>query len=71
MHSIAAHYLLNHGTPEQQQRLLPRMARGELIGAIAFTEPGAGSDLKGIRTRAERDGEHYVVNGSKIFISNG
>jgi acyl-CoA dehydrogenase len=71
VHSIAAHYLLNHGTPEQQRRLLPCLARGELIGAIAFTEPGAGSDLKGIRTRAERDGEHYVVNGSKIFISNG
>jgi acyl-CoA dehydrogenase len=71
VHSIAAHYLLNHGTAGQRSRLLPRMARGELIGAIAFTEPGAGSDLKGIRTRAERDGDAYVVNGSKIFISNG
>jgi acyl-CoA dehydrogenase len=47
------------------------MARGELIGAIAMTEPGAGSDLQGIRTRAVRDGDHYVVNGSKIFITNG
>ena len=71
VHSIAAHYLLNHGTTEQKQRLLPRLASGELIGAIGITEPGAGSDMKGIRTRAVRDGDHYVVNGSKIFISNG
>ena len=71
VHSIAAHYLLNHGTVEQRQRFLPRMARGELIGAIAISEPGAGSDMKGIRTRAELDGDHYLVNGSKIFISNG
>jgi len=71
VHSIAAHYVLNYGTEEQKRRWLPRMARGELIGAIAMTEPGAGSDLKGIRTRAVRDGEHYVVNGSKIFITNG
>ncbi len=71
VHSIAAHYLLNHGTEEQKQRLLPGMARGELIGAIGITEPGAGSDMKGIRTRAVRDGDHYVVDGSKIFISNG
>ena len=71
VHSIAAHYVLNYGTPEQKSRWLPRMARGELIGAIAMTEPGAGSDLKGIRTRAVRDGDHYVVNGSKIFITNG
>ncbi len=60
VHSIAAHYVLNYGTEEQKQRWLPRMARGELIGAIAMTEPGAGSDLKGIRTRAVRDGDHYV-----------
>ena len=71
VHSIAAHYVLNYGTEEQKSRWLPRMARGELIGAIAMTEPGAGSDLKGIRTRAVRDGDHYVVNGSKIFITNG
>ena len=71
VHSIAAHYLLNHGTEEQKRRLLPGMARGELIGAIGITEPGAGSDMKGIRTRAVRDGDHYLVNGSKIFISNG
>jgi acyl-CoA dehydrogenase len=71
VHSICAHYVLNHGNEEQKQRWLPRMARGELVGAIAMTEPGAGSDLKGIRTRAELDGDHYVVNGSKIFITNG
>jgi acyl-CoA dehydrogenase len=71
VHSIAAHYVLNYGTQEQKLRWLPRMANGELIGAIAMTEPGAGSDLKGIRTRAVRDGDHYVVNGSKIFITNG
>ena len=71
VHSICAHYLLNHGTEAQKQRWLPRMASGELIGAIAMTEPGAGSDLQGIRTRAVRDGDSYVINGSKIFISNG
>jgi acyl-CoA dehydrogenase len=71
VHSIAAHYVLNYGTEEQKSRWLPRMASGELIGAIAMTEPGAGSDLKGIRTRAVREGDHYVVNGSKIFITNG
>ena len=71
VHSISAHYLFNHGTEEQKQRFLPRMASGELIGAIGITEPGAGSDMKGIRTRAVRDGDHYVVTGSKIFISNG
>ncbi len=71
VHSIAAHYVLNYGSEEQKQRWLPRMASGELVGAIAMTEPGAGSDLKGIRTKAVRDGDHYVVNGSKIFITNG
>jgi acyl-CoA dehydrogenase len=71
VHSIAAHYVLNYGNEEQKQRWLPRMARGDLIGAIAMTEPGAGSDLKGIRTRAVREGDHYVVSGSKIFITNG
>ena len=71
VHSIVAHYVLNHGTEEQKQRYLPRMARGEIVGAIAMTEPGAGSDLQGVRTRAERQGEHYVINGSKTFITNG
>ncbi|WP_304304064.1 acyl-CoA dehydrogenase family protein [Pseudacidovorax intermedius] len=71
VHSIVAHYFLNHGTESQKRQYLPRMARGELIGAIAMTEPGAGSDLQGIRTRAERQGDHYVLNGSKTFITNG
>ena len=71
VHSICAHYLVNHGTAEQKQRFVPRMARGELIGAIGMTEPGAGSDLQGLKTRAMRDGDDYLINGSKIFITNG
>jgi acyl-CoA dehydrogenase len=71
VHSICAHYLMNHGTEEQKKRFLPRMASGELIGAIGMTEPGAGSDLQGIKTRAVSDGDDYVINGSKIFITNG
>jgi acyl-CoA dehydrogenase len=71
VHSICAHYFVNHGTEEQKRRFLPRMASGELIGAIGMTEPAAGSDLQGVRTRAVRDGDSYVVNGSKIFITNG
>ncbi|WP_315533560.1 acyl-CoA dehydrogenase family protein [Delftia acidovorans] len=71
VHSIVAHYLLNHGTEAQKRKYLPAMARGELVGAIAMTEPGAGSDLQGVRTRAElRDGR-YLINGSKTFITNG
>lgn len=71
VHSIVAHYFVNHGTEDQRRRFLPRMVRGELVGAIAMTEPGAGSDLQGIRTRAERRGDRFVVNGSKTFITNG
>jgi acyl-CoA dehydrogenase len=71
VHSIVAHYLLNHGTEEQKQTYLPRMARGELVGAIAMSEPDAGSDLQAVRTRAERTADGYVLNGSKTFISNG
>jgi len=71
VHSICAHYLVNHGTDDQRRRFLPRMASGELIGAIGMTEPGAGSDLQGLKTRALRDGDSYVINGSKIFITNG
>ncbi|MDQ7958429.1 MAG: acyl-CoA dehydrogenase family protein [Pseudomonadota bacterium] len=71
VHSIVAHYFLNHGTEAQKRKYLPAMARGELVGAIAMTEPGAGSDLQGIRTRAVRDGDAYVIDGSKTFITNG
>ena len=71
VHSIVAHYLLNYGTEEQKQRWLPRMATGELVGAIAMTEAGAGSDLQAVKTRAHRDNGHYVIKGSKTFISNG
>ena len=71
VHSIVAHYFVNHGTPEQKARYLPRMARGELVGAIAMTEPGTGSDLQSVRTRAQREGDYYRLNGSKTFISNG
>jgi len=71
VHSIVAHYFLNHGTEAQKQKYLPRLARGELVGAIAMTEPGCGSDLQGIRAKAEKRGDHYVLNGSKTFITNG
>jgi acyl-CoA dehydrogenase len=71
VHSICAHYLVNHGTEEQKRRFLPRMAGGELIGAIGMSEPGAGSDLQALKTRATREGGSYVINGSKIFITNG
>jgi acyl-CoA dehydrogenase len=71
VHAIVAHYLLNQGTEEQKQRYLPRLASGEMIAAIAMSEPGAGSDLKGIRTTALAGPDGYRVNGSKTFISNG
>ena len=68
---ICLPYFLSYTTEEQKQRWLPGIASGEAITAIAMTEPGAGSDLAGIRTSARRDGDHYVVNGSKTFITNG
>jgi len=71
VHSIVAHYLLNQGTEEQKQKYLPKLASGEMVAAIAMSEPGAGSDLKGVRTTAVRDGDGYLLNGSKTFISNG
>lgn len=69
--SIVAHYILAYGTEAQKQRWLPRMGTGELIAAIGMTEPDAGSDLQAIRTTARKDGEHYVINGAKTFITNG
>jgi acyl-CoA dehydrogenase len=72
LHSeIASPYINRYGSEAQKQQWLPRMARGEIIGAIAMTEPGAGSDLQSIRTTAIRDGDHYVLNGSKTYITNG
>jgi len=69
--SIVARYILAYGNEAQKQRWLPRMASGELIGAIGMTEPDSGSDLQSIKTSAKRDGDHYVINGSKTFITNG
>lgn len=72
LHSeIVAPYILNYGTAEQKKRFLPAMARGEIIGAIAMSEPAAGSDLQGIKSTAARDGDGFVVNGSKTFVTNG
>lgn len=68
---ITMPYILRYGTDEQQARWLPRMLSGEVIAAIAMTEPGAGSDLQGVRTSARRDGDHFVINGSKTYITNG
>ncbi|MFZ2529473.1 MAG: acyl-CoA dehydrogenase family protein [Rhodococcus sp. (in: high G+C Gram-positive bacteria)] len=68
---IVIPYLLHLGTEEQKARWLPRMAAGEVVGAIAMTEPGAGSDLQGVKTTAVRDGDEWVVNGQKTFITNG
>ena len=68
---IVAHYFLRYASEEQKRRWLPKMARGELVAAIAMTEPGAGTDLQAVRTTARRDGDHYVINGSKTFITNG
>ncbi len=72
LHSeIVAPYILHYGNEELKAKYLPKMATGEMIGAIAMTEPGAGSDLQGVKTTAVREGDHYLLNGSKTFITNG
>ena len=68
---IVAPYIVAYGTEEQKQRWLPRMASGELIGVIAMSEPGIGSDLRSMRTSAKREGDEYLINGQKTFITNG
>ncbi|MDH2386554.1 acyl-CoA dehydrogenase family protein [Bradyrhizobium sp. CER78] len=69
--AIVAHYILNYGSEEQKKRWLPKMASGEMVGAIAMTEPGTGSDLQSIKTTAKKQGNSYVINGQKTFITNG
>jgi acyl-CoA dehydrogenase len=71
VHSVVAHYVLNHGTEAQRNKYLPLLASGEMIGAIAMTEPGTGSDLQAIRTKAVQDGDSLLLSGSKTFITNG
>ena len=68
---IVAHYILEYGTDDQKERWLPKMCTGELVGALAMTEPSAGSDVQGIKTRATRDGNSYKLTGQKTFITNG
>ena len=69
--AIVAPYILHYGTEEQKQKWLPRMASGELVGAICMSEPGTGSDLQNVKTNAKQDGNGWIINGSKTFITNG
>ena len=68
---IVAHYILQYGTEEQKKRWLPKMISGELVGALAMTEPSTGSDVQRIKTKAIRDGNAYRLSGQKLFITNG
>src|ERR1700744_972886 len=68
---MVATYIATYGSEDQKQRWLPKMVSGEAIGALGLTEPSAGSDLKGIRCKAVREGENFLINGQKIYISNG
>ncbi|MGY4259213.1 acyl-CoA dehydrogenase [Bradyrhizobium sp. USDA 4516] len=69
--AIVAHYIVNYGSEEQKKRWLPKMASGEMVGAIAMTEPGTGSDLQAVKTTAKKQGNSYVINGQKTFTTNG
>ena len=69
--AIVAPYILHYGTEEQKKKWLPKMASGELVGAIAMSEPGTGSDLQNVKTNAKKDGNGWIINGSKTFITNG
>jgi acyl-CoA dehydrogenase len=71
VHTIAAHYILDYGTEAQKRRWLPRLISGDLFAGIALTEPNCGSDLKALRTSARREGNNYVIDGAKTFITNG
>ncbi|GLY68310.1 acyl-CoA dehydrogenase family protein [Amycolatopsis taiwanensis] len=70
-HFIVAHMISRHGTPEQKKHFLPKMATGEIRGAFSMSEPDLGSDVAAIKTRAKRDGEHYVIDGAKMWLTNG
>lgn len=71
IHLIAAHYIERYGTEAQKQKYLPRLCSGELIAGMGMTEPGGGTDLQNMRTRAVRDGDNYIIDGAKTFITNG
>src|SRR5947207_866385 len=70
-HFIVAYMINQHGTPEQKQRYLPRMATGEVRGSFSMSEPDLGSDVAAIKTRARRDGDRYVIDGAKMWLTNG
>src|SRR5699024_12249856 len=69
--SVGTNPILHFGNEEQKQKYIPKLASGEYLGAFALTEPGAGSDASSIKTAAKRDGDDYILNGSKMFITNG